>query len=74
VSVLGAGIDLVAMWLDGEKKVFNVESRDGIEQTQTTMTGKPAITHDPLVVLVSSRFLFFYLCRLAFVASAQERT
>eukprot|EP00967_Tisochrysis_lutea_P089249 scaffold126984_cov21-Tisochrysis_lutea.AAC.3 len=45
------GIDLVAMWLDGDKKVFNVESRDGIEQTQTTMSGKPALTHDPLVVL-----------------------
>lgn len=33
--------------------MFNVESRDGIEQTQTTLTDLPAATHDPLVVLVS---------------------
>lgn len=39
--------------MDGEKRVFNVETRDGIEQTQTTMSMKPAITHDPMVVLVS---------------------
>jgi len=53
-GLVRSGIDLVAMWLDGDKKVFNVESRDGIEQTQTTMSGKPALTHDPLVVLVNS--------------------
>ncbi|KAF5843029.1 C-terminal processing peptidase [Dunaliella salina] len=53
-GLVRSGIDMVAMWLDGDKRVFNVESRDGIEQTQTTMTGKPALTHDPLVVLVNS--------------------
>jgi len=51
-GLVDAGIEVAALWLDGEAPVFTVASRGDDHQLQTTETSAPALTHDPLVVLV----------------------
>ncbi|KAJ9519435.1 hypothetical protein QJQ45_023077 [Haematococcus lacustris] len=51
-GLVQAGVDVAALWLDGLQTVFNVWSREGGLQRQTTERPLPALTHDPLVVLV----------------------
>jgi len=51
-GLVKAGVDIAAMWLDGERPVFSISARDEPEMVQTTEHPGPALTHAPLVVLV----------------------
>mmetsp|Transcript_25512 Transcript_25512/g.55512 ORF Transcript_25512/g.55512 Transcript_25512/m.55512 type:complete len:585 (+) Transcript_25512:49-1803(+) len=52
-GLVQAGIDVAALWLDGDQVVFNVQGREGYRMAQTTESAAPALTKDPLVVLVN---------------------
>lgn len=55
-----AGLDVAQIWLEGTETLVNTIDRDG-NMLPINMIGGHAITHDPLVVLVSSslaRLLF----------------
>lgn len=49
-----AGLDVAQIWLDGDETLVNTIDRDG-NMLPINMVDGHAITHDPLVVLVSSR-------------------
>lgn len=48
-----AGLDVAQIWLEGTETLVNTIDRDG-NMLPINMIGGHAITHDPLVVLVSS--------------------
>lgn len=47
------GLDVAQIWLDGDETLVNTIDRDG-NMLPINMIDGHAITHDPLVVLVSS--------------------
>lgn len=47
-----AGLDVAQIWLDGDETLVNTVDRDG-NTLPINMVNGHAITHDPLVVLVS---------------------
>lgn len=51
-GLVSASIDIASLWLDGEQPVFNIQGRGGENLVQTTQQDLPALTQDPLVVLV----------------------
>ena len=50
------GLDVAQIWLDGNETLVNTIDRDG-NMLPINVANGHALTHDPLVVLVS--FLFF---------------
>lgn len=48
-----AGLDVAQMWLDGDETLVNTIDRDG-NMSPINMIDGHAITHDPLVVIVSN--------------------
>lgn len=54
-----AGLDVAQIWLDGDETLVNTIDRDG-NMLPITIGKGHALTHDPLVVLVS--FLVPLLC------------
>lgn len=48
-----AGLDVAQIWLDGSETLVNTIDRDG-NMLPINMIDGHALTHDPLVVLVSS--------------------
>lgn len=48
-----AGLDVAQMWLDGNETLVNTIDRDG-NMLPINMVDGHAITHDPLVVIVST--------------------
>lgn len=64
---MNAGLDVARMWLDGDGTLVNTVDRDGNLLPINLVDGH-AITHDPLVVLVSIRKkLASVLCFFSFV-------
>lgn len=53
-----AGLDVAQIWLDGDETLVNAVDRDG-NMLPINMVDGHAITHDPLVVLVSFPFFFY---------------
>ena len=51
-GLVKAGLDVAQMWLDGNETLVNTIDRDG-NIAPINMANGHAITHDPLVVLVS---------------------
>jgi len=51
-GLVQAGVDVSAIFLDGSKTVFTVASRGEGQSIQTTENFSPALTHDPMIVLV----------------------
>lgn len=49
-----AGLDVAQIWLDGDETLVNTIDRDG-NLLPINMFNGHALTHDPLVVLVSSK-------------------
>lgn len=47
-----AGLEVAQIWLDGDETIVNAIDREGNMQPINTVDGH-ALTHDPLVVLVS---------------------
>lgn len=54
-----AGLDAAQIWLDGDETLVNTIDRDG-NMLPINMFDGHAVTHDPLVVLVSPT-PFYYL-------------
>lgn len=54
-----AGLDIAQIWLDEGKIIVNTIDRQG-KMLPITMDDGHALTHDPLVVLVSPSQLFYY--------------
>lgn len=52
-GLVKAGLDVAQIWLDGNETLVNTIDRDG-NMLPINMVDGHAITHDPLVVLVSS--------------------
>lgn len=46
------GLDVAKIWLDGNETLVNTVDRDG-HMSPINMANGHALTHDPLVVLVS---------------------
>jgi len=57
-GLVKAGLDVAQIWLDGDETLVNTIDRDG-NMMPINMINGHALTHDPLVVLVS--FLEFSL-------------
>lgn len=55
-----AGLDVAQIWLDGDETLVNTVDREG-NLLPINMVDGHAITHDPLVVLVSFEFRRFKL-------------
>lgn len=53
-GLVKAGLDVAQIWLDGNETLVNTVDRDG-NLLPISMVGGHAITHSPLVVLVSIR-------------------
>ena len=51
-GLVKAGLDVAQIWLDGDETLVNTIDRDG-NMSPISMIDGHAITHDPLVVLVS---------------------
>ena len=51
-GLVRAGLEVAQIWLDGNETIVNTIDREGNMQPIDTVDG-PALTHDPLVVLVS---------------------
>jgi carboxyl-terminal processing protease len=61
-----SGLDVAQMWLDGDETLVNTVDRNG-DVLPINMTRDHSLTHDPLVVLVSSSIhacssVYFVLC------------
>lgn len=52
-GLVKAGLDIAQLWLDGNETLVNTIDRDG-NMLPINMVNGHAVTHDPLVVLVSS--------------------
>lgn len=52
-----AGLDVAQMWLDGDETLVNTIDRDG-NMSPINMIDGHAITHDPLVVIVSTNYSY----------------
>lgn len=52
-GLVKAGLDVAQIWLDGDETLVNTIDRDG-NMLPISMIDGHAVTHDPLVVLVSS--------------------
>jgi len=52
-GLVKAGLDVAQMWLDGDETLVNTIDRDG-NMLPINMVNGHAITHDPLVVIVST--------------------
>lgn len=52
-GLVKAGLDVAQIWLDGDETLVNTIDRDG-NMLPINMIDGHALTHDPLVVLVSS--------------------
>ena len=59
-GLVKAGLEVAQIWLDGNETLVNTIDRDG-NMSPINMIDGHAITHDPLVVLVSLSFLSFQL-------------
>ena len=51
-GLVKAGLDVAEIWLDGNETLVNTVDRDG-HMSPINMINSHAVTHDPLVVLVS---------------------
>lgn len=51
-----AGLDVAQIWLDGDETLVNTVDREG-NMLPINMVNGHALTHDPLVVIVSPGFL-----------------
>lgn len=51
-GLVTAGLDVAQIWLDGDETLVNTIDRDG-NMLPISMVDGHAVTHDPLVVLVS---------------------
>lgn len=56
-GLVTAGLDVAQIWLDGDETLVNTIDREG-NMFPINMVNGHALTHDPLVVLVSSPLLF----------------
>lgn len=56
-GLVTAGLDVAQIWLDGDETLVNTVDRDG-NMAPISMVNGHAVTHDPLVVLVSLRHPF----------------
>lgn len=52
-GLVKAGLEVAQIWLDGDETLVNTIDREGNMQPINIINGH-AITHDPLVVLVST--------------------
>ena len=66
-----AGLDVAQMWLDGDETLVNTIDRNG-DMLPITMVNGHAITHDPLVVIVSTNFSCLKILTLAFSSTIFE--
>ena len=55
-GLVRAGLEVAEIWLDGDETLVNAIDREGNMQPINMVNGH-AITHDPLVVLVSINLL-----------------
>lgn len=60
-GLVKAGLDVAQIWLDGDETLVNTVDRDG-NMLPISLVESHALTHDPLVVLVSIQ-LFLALLR-----------
>jgi carboxyl-terminal processing protease len=60
-----AGLDVAQMWLDGDETLVNTIDRDG-NMSPINMINGHAITHDPLVVIVSTNYSYLITLILHF--------
>lgn len=60
-----AGLDVAQIWLDGDETLVNTIDRSG-EMLPINMVNGHAITHDPLVVIVSTYFRRFDINNIDF--------
>lgn len=51
-GLVKAGLDVAQIWLDGDETLVNTVDRDG-NMLPISLVESHALTHDPLVVLVS---------------------
>lgn len=59
-GLVSAGLDVAQIWLDGDETLVNTVDRDG-NMAPISMVNGHAVTHDPLVVLVSFRHIVLIL-------------
>jgi C-terminal processing protease CtpA/Prc len=55
-----AGLDVAQIWLDGDETLVNTVDREGNVRAINMVQGQ-SLTHDPLVVLVSSHSVFVHV-------------
>lgn len=68
-GLVTAGLDVAQMWLDGDETLVNTIDRDG-NMSPINMVDGHAITHDPLVVIVSTN----YSCLITFIMPFNSTT
>lgn len=56
-GLVKAGLDVAQIWLDGDETLVNTVDRDG-NMLPISLVESHALTHDPLVVLVSFKLFF----------------
>ena len=70
-GLVKAGLDVAQMWLDGDETLVNTIDGNGNMLPITVVNGH-GITHDPLVVIVSTNFSCLMILTLAFSSTIFE--